>query len=39
MKQDGKDQDGYFKTKAREIANENNISEVISDIITNFSIE
>ena len=31
MKQDGKDHDGYFKTKAREIANENNIAEVISD--------
>ena len=31
MKQDGKEQDGYFKTKARKITNENNIAEVISD--------
>ena len=31
MKQDGKDHDGYFKTKARKITNENNIVQVISD--------
>ena len=29
--QDGKEHDGYFKTKARVITNENNIAEVISD--------
>ena len=31
MKQDGKEQDGYSKTKSMEINNENNIAEVISD--------